>query len=66
MAVTPDGCRAVSASKDHTLQLWDLESGQEITAFTGENPIYSCAIAPDGQTIIACDALGRVHFLRLV
>jgi hypothetical protein len=28
--------------------------------------MLSCAITPDGQTIIAGDALGRVHFLQLV
>ena len=53
VAVTPDGRRAVSASSDRTLRLWDLESGKEIAAFTGESEIESCAVAPDGRTIIA-------------
>jgi len=44
----------------------DLESGKEIATFTGEDDMGSCAIAPDGQTIIAGDASSRVHFLRLV
>jgi WD40 repeat protein len=66
MAVTPYGLRAVSASWDHTLRLWDLDSGNEIATFTGESHMHSCAIAPDGQTIIAGDVSGRVHFLRLV
>ena len=30
VAVTPDGRRAVSASRDRTLWVWDLESGQMI------------------------------------
>jgi WD40 repeat protein len=30
VAMTPDGRRAVSASTDRTLRLWDLESGQTI------------------------------------
>jgi WD40 repeat protein len=51
---------------DRTLRLWDLESGKEIATFTGESGMNSCAIAPDGQTIIAGDALSRVHFVRLV
>jgi len=42
-----------------------LENGQEIAAFTGKRGMGSCAVAPDGQTIIAGD-VGRVHFLRLV
>src|SRR5689334_3040732 len=37
LAVTPDGRRALSGSEDRTLRLWDLESGNEIATFTGEN-----------------------------
>ena len=44
----------------------DLEGGEEIAAFIGENAMYSCAVTPDGRTIVARDASGRVHFLRLV
>jgi len=35
VAVTPDGRRAVSASADGTLRLWDLESGQTIRKLEG-------------------------------
>ena len=66
MAVTPDGRRALSASNDQTLRLWDLESGEEIGTFIGEDRMFSCAIAADGRTIVAGDALGQVHFLQLV
>jgi WD40 repeat protein len=66
VAVTPDGRRAVSASWDKTLRVWDLVSGKEIATFTGESEMLSCAVAPDGRTIVAGDILGQVHFLRLV
>jgi WD40 repeat protein len=66
VAVTPDGRLAVSGSDDRTLRLWDLESGKKIATFTGESRMNSCAIIPDSQTIISGDALGRMHFLRLV
>jgi WD40 repeat protein len=66
VGVTPDGHRAVSASDDHSLRLWDLDRGQEIATFTGEDDINSCAAASDGRTIVAGDALGRAHFLRLI
>jgi WD40 repeat protein len=66
VVITPDGRRAVSASDDQTLRLWDLESGKQIATFTGEGSMCSCAVAPVGQTIIAGDALGQVHFLELV
>jgi WD40 repeat protein len=69
VALTPDGRRAVSGSRDGTLILWDLKTEKaekKITTFTGEGAIMSCAVAPDGQTIIAGDNSGRVYFLRLV
>jgi WD40 repeat protein len=62
VAVTPDGHRAVSASFDRMLRLWDVESGKEIATFTGEGEVSSCAVAPDGRTIIAGERSGRVHF----
>jgi WD40 repeat protein/serine/threonine protein kinase len=65
VVITPDGRRAVSASADHSLRVWDVESGDCITAFSGEGPMLRCAIAPDGQTIIARDKSGRGHLLRL-
>jgi WD40 repeat protein len=66
VAVTPDSRRVVSASVDQTLRLWDLEGGKEVATFTGESGINSCAVSPDGQTIIAGEYSGQVHLLRLV
>ena len=65
MAVTGDGRRAVSASSDKTLKVWDLESGKVIATFSGEGSLDACAVAPDGMTIVAAGASGRVHILRL-
>jgi WD40 repeat protein len=39
VAVTPDGGRAVSASYDDTLRLWDLESGQTIYQLQGHTGV---------------------------
>jgi WD40 repeat protein len=66
VAVTPDGRRAVSASFDRTLRLWDLEGGREIAIFTADSSMNSCTSAPDGRTIVAGDASGQVHLLRVV
>ncbi|MDT9199967.1 WD40 repeat domain-containing protein, partial [Limnospira sp. PMC 1042.18] len=65
VAIAPDGKRAVSASDDKTLKLWDLETGEVLATFTGEGAMESCAVAPDGVTVVAGDKSGRVHFLRL-
>jgi WD40 repeat protein len=64
VAVTPDGRRAVSAS-DTTLKVWDLATGAVIATFTADGDVLAGAVAPDGVTIVAGDALGRVHVLRL-
>jgi hypothetical protein len=56
----------VSGSADNTLRVWDLKDGKEMLAFIGESEVFSCDVAPDGQTIVAGDALGRVHFLQIV
>lgn len=65
VAVMPDGRFAVSASADNTLNVWDIESGKIIAIFSGESNFLTCAISPDGVTIIAGEESGRVHFLRL-
>jgi WD40 repeat protein len=65
VVVTPDGKRVISASDDQTLKVWDLCSGEVIANFTGESALRCCAVAPDGVTIVAGDASGRLHFLRL-
>ncbi|MEG3960518.1 WD40 repeat domain-containing protein, partial [Microcoleus sp. herbarium2] len=64
-AVTEDGKLAISGSDDNTLKVWDLASGNVIASFTCKSSIASCAIAPDGVTIVAGDESGRVYLLRL-
>jgi WD40 repeat protein len=65
VALTPDGQYAISASNDNTLRVWDLKSGRVIARFIGDSALNFCTIAPDGVTIVAGEASGRVHFLRL-
>jgi WD40 repeat protein len=64
VAVTGDGRRAVSASDDKTLKVWDLEGGRCIATFTCDGSSQSCAIV--GNLIVAGDSGGRVYFLRFV
>lgn len=65
LAITPDGQYVVSASWDRTIKVWSLETGETIAGFTGESEILTCALAPDGRTIVAGEQSGRVHILRL-
>jgi len=64
VAVTNDGARAISASDDKTLKVWDLETGEVLGTFNGDSALYACSVSPDGNTIVAGEASGRVHFLR--
>ncbi|CAD6492343.1 MAG: WD domain, G-beta repeat [Candidatus Argoarchaeum ethanivorans] len=65
VAVTPDGRYAISGSWDRTLKVWDIGSGEVIASFNEDGPLHSCVISPNGRTIVAGDASGAVHFLRL-
>ena len=51
-AVTPDGRRAVSASHDNTLNVWELESGATIATFSCDAYAQCFAVAND-CTIVA-------------
>ncbi|MEH2001549.1 MAG: hypothetical protein V7L00_22875, partial [Nostoc sp.] len=54
VAIAPDGKTAVSASRDNTLKLWDLQTGKEISTLTGHNDsVEAVAITPDGKTAIS-------------
>ncbi|MDT9298615.1 MAG: WD40 repeat domain-containing protein, partial [Arthrospira platensis PCC 7345] len=54
VAIAPDGKRAVSASWDKTLKLWDLEQGGELATLSGHSfSVTSVAIAPDGKRAVS-------------
>jgi WD40 repeat protein len=50
LAVTPDGKQVISASMDHTLKVWELDSGRELRTLRGHtNFVNAVAVAPDGR-----------------
>ena len=65
VGLTPDGAYAASCGDDGTVRLWDMGSAAEVARLCGVGWVCACGIAPDGRTIVAGDASGRVHFLRL-
>jgi WD40 repeat protein len=55
VAFSPDGSLALSAGglEDHTVRLWNVETGKEIRPFVGHAlPAHSLAFFPDGRRAI--------------
>jgi hypothetical protein len=54
VAVTGDGQRAVSASWDGTLKVWDLEKGRALVTLEGHtSSVYGVAVTGDGQRAVS-------------
>jgi WD40 repeat protein len=54
VALTPDGRRAISASRDRTVRVWDLETGKELHKLEGHTGhVYGVAVSPDGRRILS-------------
>ena len=50
VAFTPDGKRAVSASGDKTVRVWDLAEGTELKRLEAhQGAIDALAVSPDGR-----------------
>ena len=62
VAITPDGQRAVSASDDRTLRIWDLATGATLRTLEGHTgPVSAVAITPDGQRAVSASDDGTLR-----
>jgi len=63
LALTPDGKQAISASDDHSLKVWDLESGVEVHTLNGHSDwVRAVAIIPNAARAISAS---DDHTLRI-
>ena len=62
IAITPDARIAVSGGRDHTVRVWDIETGGQLHLFSGhDGPVNAVAISADGNTVVSA---GNDHTLR--
>ncbi|WP_088243513.1 eIF2A-related protein [Calothrix rhizosoleniae] len=66
VAISPDGQRIISVSKDGTLRLWDLKGNPIGKPFRGDKgEVWSVAFSPDGQRIISGSLNGTLQLWDL-
>lgn len=66
VALTQDGRRALSGSRDATLKLWDLETGQCLRSMAVASPVRSVALTPDALWALAGHEDGTMTHWRLI
>ena len=54
LAVSRDGRRIASADSDHTVSLWDAETGKELHRLAGHtDAVYGVAFSADGRFLVS-------------
>ncbi|OIP68850.1 MAG: hypothetical protein AUK43_14965 [Oscillatoriales cyanobacterium CG2_30_40_61] len=57
LEVTPDSQWLISGSKDHTIKVWDIATGQEIYTLTGHTgSVLTLVLTSDGKQVISGSA----------
>lgn len=62
LAVTPDGKKVISGSKDHSIRVWDVKTGQCVRTFYGHTHfVNAVALALDGNCIVSASHDGTIR-----
>jgi hypothetical protein len=59
---SPDGKRRAVSADDHTLKVWDLETGRDVAYFTCDSAAYRCAVSGRADLIVTGDAAATSTF----
>ncbi|TQM64261.1 AAA family ATPase [Humibacillus xanthopallidus] len=65
LALDARGRVGVGGGDDHRLRVWDLETFEVVAELDLDSRVTACDLAPDGLTLVAGEASGRVHLLRI-
>ncbi|WP_204102514.1 MULTISPECIES: WD40 repeat domain-containing protein [Spirulina sp. CCY15215] len=66
LAIAPNGKILVSPGSDHSLQIWDLATGEAIDTFTGHSDAISgLAFSPDGQQLASSSTDGTLKLWQV-
>lgn len=58
---TADGGAMVSSSDDHTIRLWDVNTGAELhSVHGGDQPVSIMRFSPDGRYLLCADSAGNI------
>jgi WD40 repeat protein/serine/threonine protein kinase len=62
IALSPDGWRLASGSRDRTVKVWDVGTGQEQASFLGHTgPVAGVAFSADGTRVYSAGLDGRIR-----
>ena len=63
IAFTPDGSRVVTGSADHTVRVWDADTGKPAgESMVNDHSVNSMALSPDGKMIlVGCGNVGNTE-----
>ena len=66
VAFSRDGRRALSASNDATVRLWDVKTAKELHCFAGHRGrVWGVAFSPDGRSALSCGEDCTIRLWRL-